>query len=76
MADLWEDVRRDVMRRLEDHAPTVPFEDRVRIAEDAAREVKSDAELFTPANVNAARVYRDCGHPADVEIERPRDTRN
>lgn len=31
-------------------------------------EVKSDAALFTPANVHAARVYRDCGHEADVEI--------
>lgn len=46
MSDLWGDVRRDVMRRLEEHAPTVPFEDRVRIAEDVAREVLLDAELF------------------------------
>ena len=50
MSDLWGDVRRDVMRRLEEYAPTVPFEDRVRIAEDAACEVKLDAELFVVPN--------------------------
>jgi hypothetical protein len=36
---LWSDVRADVLRRLEQHAPALPFEMRVMIAEDAAREV-------------------------------------
>lgn len=39
--DLWGVVRRDIMQRLYEWAPGTPFEDRVRIAEDAAREVKT-----------------------------------
>ncbi|MAP64028.1 MAG: hypothetical protein CMH34_09870 [Microbacterium sp.] len=43
MSDFWSDVRDDLMRRLNDHYPTVPFEERVMIAEDAAREASGQA---------------------------------
>lgn len=46
MADLWNDVRSDVMRRLNEHAPTMPFEMKVIVAEDAAREVESYGTPF------------------------------
>lgn len=36
---LWNQVRADVLRRLEEQAGTLPFEERVQIAEHAAREV-------------------------------------
>lgn len=52
MSDLWSDIRSDVMRRLEEHAPTVPFVDRVHIAEDVAREAMLDAELFATGHPN------------------------
>lgn len=44
MADFWGDMRADVMRRLNDHYPAVPFEARVMIAEDAAREAEDQAK--------------------------------
>lgn len=37
---LWRDVRADVMRRLESAYLLLPYEERVRIAEHAAREVQ------------------------------------
>lgn len=36
---LWNDVRSDVLRRLQEHAPTLPYDMRAMLAEDAAREV-------------------------------------
>lgn len=39
MSDLWTHVRRDVLRRLELHKPEITYEERVLIAEHAAREV-------------------------------------
>lgn len=50
---LWSAVRYDVLRRLEDYAPSVPYEERVLIAEDAARDVKLGVELWSaPARTN------------------------
>lgn len=43
MADFWNDVRADVLNRLHQHAPTMPFEMKVMIAEDAARTAESFA---------------------------------
>lgn len=39
MDNLWTHVRRDVLGRLELHKPELPYEERVLIAEHAAREV-------------------------------------
>lgn len=46
MADFWGDVREDVLRRLHQYAPTMPFEMKVLVAEDAAREVESYGTPF------------------------------
>lgn len=51
---LWNLVRADVMRRLADHAPTVAFEERVMIAEHAAREVQELLEAIRSTDPSRA----------------------
>lgn len=41
---LWNDVREALMRVLDTREPHVSFEDKVIIAEDAARQVVGDVE--------------------------------
>lgn len=42
---IWHDIRVDVLARLFEHAPTMPHEMKVIIAEDVAREVE---DMSTP----------------------------
>lgn len=46
MTDLWSEVRSSVLYILGQRYPTSEFEERVMVAEEAARNVQDDAKRF------------------------------